>query len=169
MDSAQAVPKKADRRFLGEGDARNERYQLEQSKIAIGSGGFTGKGLLQGTQNKLRFLPESRTDFIFSIICEEWGFAGALIILSLYLLLFIRFLFIVATIKSPFIQLLAIGLITPLMISTVVNVCMVIGFLPIVGIPLPLMSYGISSLWITFASLGWFNNIAIRRFYMGEY
>jgi rod shape determining protein RodA len=155
--------------FLGEGDARNERYQLEQSKIAIGSGGLTGKGLLKGTQNQLRFLPESRTDFIFSIICEEWGFTGALIILSLYLVLFIRFLFVVPTIQSPFVQLLAVGLITPLMVSTVVNICMVIGFLPIVGIPLPLMSYGISSLWITFASLGWFHNIAIRRFYIGEY
>jgi rod shape determining protein RodA len=155
--------------FLGEGDARNERYQLEQSKIAIGSGGLTGKGLLKGTQNQLRFLPESRTDFIFSIICEEWGFTGALIILSLYLVLFIRFLFVVPTIQSPFVQLLAVGLITPLMVSTVVNICMVIGFLPIVGIPLPLISYGISSLWITFASLGWFHNIAIRRFYIGEY
>ena len=142
---------------------------MDQAHIAIGSGGLWGKGLFNGTQNRLRFLPESRTDFIFSIICEEWGFAGALIILSLYLALFIRFLFVVPTIKSPFVQLLAVGLITPLMVSTVVNICMVIGFLPIVGIPLPLMSYGISSLWITFATLGWFHNIAIRRFYMGEY
>lgn len=154
--------------FLGEGDVRKERYQLEQAKIAIGSGGVWGKGFLKGTQNKLLFLPESRTDFIFAVICEEIGFVGALCILGLYLLLFFRFFFIIASINIPFIQLLATGIIIHIVFSTLINICMVLGLLPVVGIPLPLMSYGVSNLWITFASLGWFNGIAMRRFYMGQ-
>lgn len=154
--------------FLGEGDMRKERYQIEQSKIAIGSGGFFGKGYLQGTQNKLHFLPESRTDFIFSVLCEEWGFLGALLVLALYTCLFIHFFMIIKTIAAPHVQLLAFGLIIHIVISALINISMVLGLLPVVGIPLPLISYGVSSLWVTFASLGWFNNIAIRRFYMGE-
>jgi len=154
--------------FLGEGDMRKERYQIEQSKIAIGSGGFFGKGYLQGTQNKLHFLPESRTDFIFSVLCEEWGFLGALLVLSLYTLLFLHFFVIIKTITSPYAQLLAFGLVIHIILSALVNLGMVMGLLPIVGIPLPLFSYGVASLWITFASLGWFNNIAIRRFYIGD-
>src|SRR3989338_5648351 len=79
--------------FLGYGDNKKERYQIEQSKIAVGSGGFFGKGYLQGTQNKLSFLPESRTDFIFSVICEETGLMGALFLLLLFMLLFLRLFF----------------------------------------------------------------------------
>lgn len=154
--------------FLGEGDVKKERYQLEQAKIAIGSGGLWGKGFLQGTQNKLLFLPESRTDFIFAVICEEIGFIGALCILGLYILLFLRFFIIINSITVPFIQLLATGIVIHLMISALINICMVLGLLPVVGIPLPLISYGISNLWINFASLGWFNGIAMRRFYMGQ-
>jgi len=152
--------------FLGEGDLKKERYQLEQAKIAIGSGGLTGKGFLQGTQNKYLFLPESRTDFIFAVLCEETGLVGALCILLLYLLLFVRFFVVITSINAPFIQLLATGIIIHIVISTLINIGMVLGLLPVVGIPLPLMSYGISNLWITFASLGWFNGIAMRRFYM---
>jgi len=154
--------------FFGQGDSKKERYQIEQSQIAIGSGGITGKGLLQGTQNKLKFLPESRTDFIFSVIAEETGFLGALCIILLYGILFFQLLWIVYSIKSPFIQLLAIGLILPIIISTLINIGMVTGLLPVVGIPLPFISYGLSNLWVNFASLGWFNGIAIRRFYWGE-
>lgn len=153
--------------FLGEGDVRKERYQLEQAKIAIGAGGKWGKGFLQGTQNKLLFLPESRTDFIFAVLCEELGLAGSLFLIALYLILFIRFFFIICTINSPPVQLLATGLIIHIVISALVNICMVIGMLPVVGIPLPLVSYGVSNLWMTFASLGWFNGIAMRRFYIG--
>ncbi len=152
--------------FLGEGDIKKERYQLEQAKIAIGSGGIWGKGFLQGTQNKFLFLPESRTDFIFAVVCEEIGFMGALFLLILYLLLFIRFCSIISTIPSPFIQLLAAGVIIHIVISALINICMVLGLLPVVGIPLPLLSYGVSNIWITFASLGWFNGIAMRRFDM---
>jgi rod shape determining protein RodA len=151
--------------FLGEGNSKKERYQIEQSCIAIGSGGLTGKGFLQGTQNTLQFLPESRTDFIFSVISEEWGFFGTLTLISLYALLFLRWFFIIFTIKDRYAQLLATGLILHIVISTIINIGMVTGLLPIVGIPLPLMSYGSTNLWITFASLGWFNSIAMRRFY----
>lgn len=154
--------------FLGEGDVRKERYQLEQAKIAIGSGGTWGKGFLQGTQNKLLFLPESRTDFIFAVLCEELGFIGALFLLALFVFLFLRFFYIIYTINVPLVQLLATGLIIHIVISAVVNIGMVIGLLPVVGIPLPLVSYGVSNLWVTFASLGWFNGIAMRRFYIGS-
>lgn len=152
--------------FLGAGDTRKERYQIEQSKIAIGSGGVTGKGYLQGTQNKLSFLPESRTDFIFSVVCEEWGFLGAMFVLLLYALLFARLFWVISTINNFYAQLLAAGLILPVIFSTIINICMVSGLMPIVGIPLPFMSYGVSHIWITFASLGIFNSIAIRRFYL---
>lgn len=150
--------------FLGEGDSRRERYQIEQSCIAIGSGGLIGKGFLRGTQNKLHFLPESRTDFIFSVVCEELGFAGACVILLLFAFLIYRSFLIIFSIDRLYTQLLAAGLITPIIFSVIINVGMVIGLLPIVGIPLPLMSYGITHSWIAFAALGWLNGIAARRF-----
>jgi rod shape determining protein RodA len=152
--------------FLGAGDSKKERYQIEQSQIAIGSGGLYGKGYLQGTQNKLLFLPESRTDFIFAVVCEEWGFLGALSLIMLYALLCMRLCYVVTTIKNYYAQILASGLIIHIMLSAVINIAMVIGLLPIVGIPLPFMSYGISHTWISYASLGWFNSIAMRRFYL---
>ncbi len=149
--------------FLGYGESNKERYQIEQSKIAIGSGGWFGKGFLRGTQNTMQFLPESRTDFIFSVIAEELGFAGVLFVLLLYLALFIRMFIFIANIQSPFTQLLATGLIMHTILSALINIGMVTDLLPIVGIPLPLMSYGLSNLWITFASFGWLNSIAVRR------
>lgn len=151
--------------MFGYGDARKERYQIEQSKIAIGSGGVLGKGFLKGTQNKLNFLPEDHTDFIFSVICEEWGLIGALMVLILFFLLFARLLFVVVTAEALFEQIIALGLLLPVMLSVCINIGMVLGLLPIVGIPLPLLSYGMTNLIITLASLGWINNIAIRRFY----
>jgi rod shape determining protein RodA len=152
--------------FFGAGDKKKERYQLEQSRIAIGSGGLWGKGFLNGTQNKLMFLPESRTDCIFAVVCEECGFLGALILILLYSILFIRSFYVISTIKNFFAQLLASGLIIHIMFSAIINMSMVMGLMPIVGIPLPFLSYGISHLWITFASLGWLNSIAMRRFYL---
>lgn len=149
--------------FLGYGDTKKERYQTEQAAIAIGSGGFMGKGFLQGTQNKLHFLPESRTDFIFAVIGEEWGFLGALLIIILYILLFSRSYYMIATIPHHHMQLLASGLIIPTLFSTIINIGMVLNLLPIVGIPLPLISYGLSHLWVTFASLGWLQGIAMRE------
>lgn len=148
--------------FLGGGDSKKERYHLEQSKIAIGSGGITGKGILQGTQTRLHFLPESRTDFIFSVLCEEWGILGAICLILLYCALVLRNIYLIYTVDHFFDQLLAIGLLTPIALSIIINIGMVTNLLPIVGIPLPLMSYGISHLWITFAILGWLNAIVSR-------
>jgi rod shape determining protein RodA len=155
--------------FLGKGDSKKERYQIEQSVIAIGSGGLCGKGFLHGTQNKLRFLPESRTDFIFAVICEEWGFVGTIIILSLYLLLFMRICFALNRCTSDTVKILAIGTLMHIVLSTFINIGMVIGLLPIVGIPLPLLSYGIANLWITFASLGWLHGMIMQQHYFGDY
>jgi rod shape determining protein RodA len=152
--------------FLGAGDAQKERYQLEQSKIAIGSGGLWGKGFLKGTQNKLHFLPEGRTDCIFSVFCEEWGFRGALFLLFLYGILFYRLLSLIAEIKQFYAQVLVVGCVMPLALATVINMGMVTGLLPIVGIPLPFMTYGISHLWISYASLGCVQSVMMRRFLM---
>jgi len=151
--------------FFGSGKSKKERYQLEQSQISIGSGGFRGKGTFKGTQNKLLFLPESRTDFIFSVLCEEWGFAGALLIIFLYAILFLRMFFTIARLTSPYMQLFAFGIMIPILLSTLINICMVTGLLPIVGIPLPLMSYGLSNLWATFIALDWFNSIKIQAYW----
>jgi rod shape determining protein RodA len=151
--------------FLGQGEIHNERYQLEQSKIAIGSGGLQGKGFLCGTQNKLHFLPEGRTDFIFAVICEEVGFVGALIIILLFCFLFARLLWLVSTLKYQHAYTLALGLLLPCIVSTIINIAMVLGLTPIAGIPLPLISYGLCNLWITMASLGILNSISIRRYY----
>jgi rod shape determining protein RodA len=151
--------------FLGYGDRQKERYQIEQSCIAIGSGGLQGKGFLRGTQNMLQFLPESRTDFIFSIICEELGFMGACCVIVLYIILFVHILVMTATFHDETTQIFALGLIAPLCISAIINMGMVTGLLPVVGIPLPFMSFGSSHTWIEFASLGCFNSIALRRSY----
>jgi len=147
--------------FLGQGSQKKERYQIEQSKIAIGSGGVFGKGFLKGTQNKLLFLPESRTDFIFSVICEETGLVGACVVILLYLILFMRLFHIILSIDQTIIQIFAFGLIAHTMISVIVNIGMVTDMLPVVGIPLPFISYGLSNLLITYASLGWFNTISM--------
>jgi rod shape determining protein RodA len=150
--------------FLGYGDRQKERYQIEQSKIAIGSGGFWGKGFLQGTQNKLSFLPESRTDFIFSVICEEVGFAGAILLLLLYIILFFRLFLMMGSLSTFYPQLLCLGLIMHIVFSTIINIGMVLDLLPVVGIPLPFASYGITHLWIGFASLGCINSITCQRY-----
>jgi len=148
--------------FLGQGDQKKEGYQIEQASIAIGSGGLCGKGLFNGTQNRLRFLPESRTDCIFAVLCEELGFFGAACIILCYLLLFLRSFLLIRTLKDMYTQLFATGLILHILLATIINIGMVLGIMPVVGIPLPLMSYGISNLWITIASLGIFQNIMIR-------
>ncbi len=149
--------------FLGQENHKKDAYQIEQARIAIGSGGMWGKGLLKGTQNKLRFLPESRTDFIFAVLCEEWGFVGALSILCCYFFLFLRLLMLIKKIKDFYAQLFACGLLLHILLATFINIGMVIGLLPIVGIPLPLMSYGLSNLWITFASFGLIQNIIMHN------
>lgn len=149
--------------YFGYGQMQKERYQIEQSKIAIGSGGFTGKGFLKGTQNRFYFLPIRQTDFIFSVICEEFGFIGALIVILLFFYLFLRLLLMITSIQYFFDKILAIGLIAPIIFSTIINIAMVSGLLPTVGIPLPFVSYGLTNLWVTFASLGWVYNISLRK------
>ncbi|MBP9765164.1 rod shape-determining protein RodA [Candidatus Babeliales bacterium] len=150
--------------FMGQGERNKERYQIEQSKIAVGSGGLQGKGIGQGTQNKLSFLPESRTDFIFSVICEEVGFTGAMLIIFLYIILFLQILRLIGTISSVFSQLMCLGLLMPILLSTMINIGMVLDLLPVVGIPLPFMSYGITHIWTGFASLGCINSVTCQRY-----
>lgn len=149
--------------FLGAGSKTKERYQIEQSKIAIGSGGISGKGICQGTQNRLNFLPESRTDFIFSVVCEEWGILGALLVLLLYLTLLLRIGLIIFQLSSIFEKLLVTGIFMHIVYAAIINLFMVTGMLPTVGIPLPFLSYGITNLWICYASIAWISNIASRR------
>lgn len=151
--------------FLGQGKQNVERYQIEQSKIAVGSGGLLGKGFLQGTQNKLSFLPESRTDFIFSVMCEEMGFLGGLFIILLYLALFLRLLWLINSITGFYPHVMCLGLVLPLILSTSINICMVLDLLPIVGNPLPFVSYGITHIWTGFASLGCINSITCQRYF----
>lgn len=149
--------------FLGEGSSHKERYQIEQSIIAIGSGGITGKGFLNGTQNKLHFLPEGRTDFIFAVVCEEFGLIGALGVMLLYFLLMARVLCAIFVIANPYAQMLATGLFIHILLSMIINIGMVMNMAPVVGIPLPLISYGLSHLWVTLASFGWIQGIAMQE------
>lgn len=150
--------------FFGQGNRNQERYQIEQSKIAVGSGGLLGKGFGQGTQNRLSFLPESRTDFIFSVICEETGLLGAIIVLSLYLFLFLHLMQLILSISSIYSKLMCFGLLIPIILSTIINICMVLDLMPVVGIPLPFMSYGITHIWTGFASLGCINSVTCQRY-----
>lgn len=138
-------------------------YTIIQSKIAVGSGGLFGKGWLSGTQNQLNFLPERHTDFIFSVIGEEWGLLGALVLLFLYLLIIRKAMNIESLTTDSYGRLIATGIGVMLAVQVVVNIGMTIGLMPIVGIPLPLVSYGGSSLIATFAAIGLLLNIGLRR------
>ena len=132
--------------FNPDRDPLGAGYQIIQSKIAIGSGGFYGKGFLKGTQSYLEFLPEKHTDFIFTLFAEEFGFVGSLVLIFLYVLLIYRIIRIGFISKSFFSRLYCYGFASALFIYVFVNVAMVVGLLPIVGAPLPIMSYGGSSM-----------------------
>lgn len=147
-----------------EGDPMNHGYQIMQSKIAVGSGETFGKGFMEGTQGHLNFLPERHTDFAFSIWAEEWGFAGSLFFLSCYFFMLIWGINIAMTAKDKFGVLLAYGLVMMIFWQAVINLFMIMGFLPVVGIPLPLFSYGGSSLVTTLVAIGIMMNIRMRRF-----
>lgn len=139
-------------------------YHVTQSKITIGSGNLFGKGYLKGTQGALRFLPEKHTDFIFSVFAEEWGFMGCILLISLYLLLFLRGINTAILAKDEFGRLTAIGLTTMFFLYFFVNIGMTLGMMPIVGIPLPFMSYGGTALLTNFIAAGILINIRMRRF-----
>lgn len=122
-------------------------YNVHQSKIAIGSGGFSGKGFLQGTQTKFHFVPEQSTDFIFCTVGEEWGFIGTLILISLFLTLMSRIIWLAEKQRSVFTRVYGYCVASILFIHFTINIAMTIGLAPVIGIPLPFFSYGGSSLW----------------------
>ncbi len=128
-------------------DPRGQGYNLNQSKIAIGSGGMWGKGYLQGTQTKYDFVPEQSTDFIFCTVGEEWGFAGSLVVIALYLTMLLRIVNIAERQRSSFSRIYGYGVASILFFHFFINIGMTIGLVPVIGIPLPFLSYGGSSLW----------------------
>jgi rod shape determining protein RodA len=130
-----------------ETDLKGAGYNLNQSLIAIGSGGFAGKGYLQGTQTKFDFVPEQSTDFIFCTVGEEWGFIGSAVVILLFLSLLFRILIIAERQKSNFARIYAYGVASIIFFHFMVNIGMTIGLMPVIGIPLPFFSYGGSSLW----------------------
>ena len=128
-------------------DPERSGWNIIQSKIAIGAGGFWGRGYLKGTQSHLSYLPEQGTDFIFSILCEEWGFIGGFIVFSLYLIMFLRMIYIIRTTSIKYGAYITTGILGMFFFHFVENIGMVMGLMPITGIPLLFMSYGGSSLW----------------------
>jgi rod shape determining protein RodA len=150
--------------FLNPGsDPYGAGYQIIQSKIAIGSGGVTGKGYLRGTQKALAFLPMRHTDFIFSVVGEELGLVGALTVVLLYALLILRGYRLALVARSGFASLMAVGLTTALFYHIMVNMLMTIGWAPVTGLPLPLLSYGGTALIVNGIQLGLLQNVALRR------
>jgi rod shape determining protein RodA len=128
-------------------DPKGAGYNVNQSLIAIGSGGLTGKGYLQGTQTKYDFVPEQSTDFIFCTVGEEWGFAGTAVVLLLFLGMLYRIIYIAERQRSSYTRIYAYGVASILFFHIMINVGMAIGLAPVIGIPLPFFSYGGSSLW----------------------
>lgn len=145
-------------------DPRGSGWNIIQSVTAVGSGGFWGKGFLHGTQSHYRYLPQQSTDFIFSIFSEEWGFVGGLLLFTLFLIIFIRGLRIVANAKDPFAVNVGSGIIAMIFFHFIVNVGMAMGIMPITGIPLTFLSYGGSSLWTALIGIGVLINIHHRRY-----
>jgi rod shape determining protein RodA len=143
-------------------DPQNQTYNILQSEIAIGSGQKTGRGVADATQTSLHFLPENQTDFIFAVVGETYGFVGAALVLSLYALLIWRSLRILTLAKNLYGTLIAAGILAMLMFQVFVNVGMTIGIMPITGVPLPLMSYGGSSVLVTFIAIGLLQSIYIQ-------
>ncbi len=147
-----------------ERDPLGAGYHIIQSKIAVGSGGVSGLGFMKGTQSQLSFLPERHTDFAFSVFAEEWGLLGCLLLLSLYCLIVIWGLHIALRANDRFGMYLAIGVSAMLFWHIVVNLGMIIGLLPVVGVPLPLFSYGGTSMVTTMTGVGLLMNVGMRRF-----
>ncbi len=147
-----------------ENDPKGSGYQIRQSLIAVGSGGIWGKGANRGTQTQGDFLPIPYTDFIFAAFCEEHGFAGAVGVLLLYFLILMRLIHNAQTAADLPGTFIVMGIVAVLVFQIAVNIGMVVGLMPVTGIPLPLMSYGGSSILFTFLALGIVMNIRMRRF-----
>ncbi|MGD0822234.1 MAG: rod shape-determining protein RodA [Desulfomonilia bacterium] len=145
-------------------DPLGSGYHAIQSKIAVGSGGLIGKGFLHGTQTQLKFLPEHHTDFIFSVVAEEWGFLGSGILILLYLLLITRIITVGIKAKDRFGALLCFGIAAYFTLHVFINISMAIGIFPVVGVPLPFISYGGSFMMINLICIGIVLNVAWRRF-----
>lgn len=145
-------------------DIQGAGYQLYNSMVAIGSGGWTGKGYGEGPQGHLSFLPERHTDFAFAVLAEEWGFIGSLVFLGVYFLMLAWGLRVAYYAKDRFGLLLAYGCVVLIFWQTVINLFMLFGFCPVVGIPLPLVSYGGSSLLTTYICLGIILNVSMRSY-----
>ena len=139
-------------------------YHIIQSKIAIGSGMISGKGFLKGTQNALAFLPEQHTDFIFSVLAEEWGFMGSIALLLIFLMFILGGLNIAQGCRDSFGTILSVGITAMISWQVFINIGMVMGLMPVVGVPLPLISYGGSSMVTMMISIGLLLNIGMRRF-----
>jgi rod shape determining protein RodA len=145
-------------------DPQGSGYQVLQAKIATGSGGITGKGFLHGTQVNLEYLPARHTDFIFSVLGEEWGFVGVLVVLTLYLFLIVQSLFVAKASRDRGGTFLVLSLVCFFIFHIVINVSMQIGLLPVTGIPLPLISYGGSQTMMFFIAIGLILNVDFRKF-----
>jgi rod shape determining protein RodA len=145
-------------------DPRGTGYNSIQSKIAVGSGKVLGKGFRKGTQSQLEFLPERHTDFIYSVLSEEHGFIGSITTVSLFCILFLIIIRIASSAREKFGALLTVGVLSYIFWHMFVNIGMVIGLLPIVGVPLPLVSYGGSSMLTTMSGLGLISSVAYRRY-----
>jgi rod shape determining protein RodA len=139
-------------------------YHIIQSKIAIGSGMLSGKGFLQGTQNALSFLPEEHTDFIFSVLAEEWGFMGSVAVVLLFFILILWGLNVAHGCREPFGTILAVGVTAMIFWQVFINIGMSMGLFPVVGVPLPFVSYGGSSVLTTAIAIGLLLNVSMRRF-----
>jgi len=149
--------------FINPSSNPNVAYQLQQAAIAIGSGGMWGKGLAQGTQSQLRYLPVRHTDFIFAVMAEELGFAGVMVLFLLYLVLFYRLLRIVLVASDAFGRMIATGTLAMILFQAVVNIGMNLGLLPVTGLPLPFISYGPAALLTAMIGIGLCENVVMRH------
>ena len=157
-----------------ESDPLGAGYHILQSKIALGSGGLFGKGFMQGSQSHLNFLPEKQTDFIFTMLAEEFGMVGGLVLLGLYLLIMIYGFAISLRSRTHFGRLLAMGITSMLFLYVFINIAMVMGLIPVVGVPLPLISYGGTAMLTLMIGMGFLictyihRDVAISRHGSGE-
>jgi rod shape determining protein RodA len=147
-----------------EADPQGAGYQIIQSKVAIGSGGMTGKGFMEGSQTQLRFLPEQHTDFIYAVVGEEFGFLGAILGLGLFFILLMRGIKIASQVKNKYNSIVAIGIFTVIAFHITINIGMTVGILPVTGLPLPFLSYGGSSMLTNMAMIG-----ILLNFYKNRY